>query len=357
MEFHETATIFPMMDEGEYQALKSDIAEHGLRESIWTWEGKIIDGRNRWKVCQELGIEPRTRPWSGDGSLVAFIVSMNLHRRHLMASQRAMVAVDMLPALEAEAKKRQGTRTDLTSGNKLPDVEFGKSSEKAATMARVSKPYVIYAKKLTEQAPDLAKQVRTGDKTITAARRELIKRARQECPPLLTEGKYRVLYADPPWHYGNAGLDEYGHAEHHYPTMHIQELCEMGDAIETISEPNAVLFLWVTSPLLAECFEVVHAWGFKYKTSFVWDKVLHNHGHYNSVRHEFLLICTRGNCTPDDPKLFDSVQTIERSRTHSEKPEEFRAIIDTLYTHGNRIELFARKQTIDGWDAWGNEPN
>ena len=120
----------------------------------------------------------------------------------------------------------------------------------------------------------------------------------------------------------------------------------------SILEDDAVLFLWVTSPFLESCFKVIKAWGFKYKTSFVWDKVKHNFGHYNSVRHEFLLVCTRGSCTPNVQKLFDSVQVIERNGRHSEKPEEFREIIDTLYPHGKRLEMFARTR-VEGWDAWG----
>jgi site-specific DNA-methyltransferase (adenine-specific) len=170
--------------------------------------------------------------------------------------------------------------------------------------------------------------------------------------------KYRVWYADPPWEYGNAGVigetDNYGHAARHYPTMSIDELCEMGARVKEVCEPDAVLFMWVTSPLLEECFPVIKAWGFQYKTSFVWDKIGHNYGHYNSVRHELLLVCTRGSCTPDDKTLYDSVISIEKSRTHSEKPAEFRRMIDSLYTWGNRIELFARC-AADGWDAWGNE--
>jgi len=137
----------------------------------------------------------------------------------------------------------------------------------------------------------------------------------------------------------------------HYPLMSIEELCNM--PIEDITEDNAVLFIWVTSPILEESFRVINSWGFKYKTSFVWDKVKHNMGHYNSVRHEFLLVCIKGSCQPDVNKLFDSVQSIERAG-HSEKPEEFRKIIDTLYTFGKRIELFARKK-VDGWEYYGNE--
>ena len=75
-------------------------------------------------------------------------------------------------------------------------------------------------------------------------------------------------------------------------------------------------------------------------------------GHYNSVRHELLLVCTKGSCLPDNQKLFDSVQSIERTE-HSVKPEIFRSIIDTLYTKGNRIELFARRK-VKNWDSYGN---
>lgn len=164
-----------------------------------------------------------------------------------------------------------------------------------------------------------------------------------------TDKKYRVIYADPPWSYGDRqNTEKLGGAEKHYPTMSIKELC----SLPVPSEENAVLFMWVTSPLLEECFEVINAWGFKYKSSFVWDKVAHNMGHYNSVRHEFLLICTKGSCTPDVPKLVDSVISIERTE-HSKKPPEFREMIDMLYPAGERLEMFAR-EAPEGWDVWGN---
>jgi len=170
----------------------------------------------------------------------------------------------------------------------------------------------------------------------------------------LPDAKYRVLYADPPWRYGDTagdgGVQAHGVAEV-YPTMSVAELCAL--PVLPIVEDHAVLFLWVTSPMLFECAPVIKAWGFTYKASFVWDKVKHNMGHYNSVRHEFLLVCTRGSCTPDVVQLHDSVQSIERT-THSTKPEEFRQIIETLYPHGKRLELFARR-LVDGWDAYGNQ--
>ena len=124
--------------------------------------------------------------------------------------------------------------------------------------------------------------------------------------------------------------------------------------IRAMVDEDAVLFLWVTSPFLEDSFALIKAWGFTYKTSFVWDKIKHNMGHYNSVRHEFLLVCTRGSCTPDAKELFDSVQSIERT-THSAKPERFREIIDTLYLHGKKLELFRRGDVPAGWSVWGNE--
>ena len=169
-----------------------------------------------------------------------------------------------------------------------------------------------------------------------------------------TNKSFRVIYADPAWSYNDKKRGHLtGGADDHYGTMNIKEIKNL--PIEKISEKNSVLFLWATSPLLPEALDVISSWGYKYKTSFVWDKVKHNMGHYNSVRHEFLLLATKGSCTPDNNILFDSVQTIERNYNHSEKPIEFMNIIDELYTYGNKIELFSRKIKKDNWFGWGNE--
>jgi N6-adenosine-specific RNA methylase IME4 len=374
-EFHEVANIFPMMQGEEFDALKSDIDTNGLREPIWLHQdGRIIDGRNRYLACCELGIEPQYRTWNGVGSLVAFVVSLNLHRRHLDVGQRGMIALtvkDMLAEEIAAAKVEKGREAaqkqwygPSINGEGLIQLDQTLEMEtprdalaEAADSVGVSKTTVIRAQAVQRHDPELAAKVSAGEVSLNAAYREVQHQQKKQAPPLPTN-KYRVWYADPPWEYGNAGVigetDNYGHAARHYPTMSIADLCDMGNQIKEACEPNAVLFMWVTSPLLEECFDVIRAWGFQYKTSFVWDKVGHNYGHYNSVRHELLLVCTRGSCTPDDKTLYDSVISIEKSRTHSEKPAEFRRMIDSLYTWGNRIELFARC-AADGWDAWGNE--
>lgn len=182
--------------------------------------------------------------------------------------------------------------------------------------------------------------------TIKADKRPLVLEGQA-----LLEGKYRVIYADPPWLYDRAA--GFSATRPHYRGMPVEDICKL--PIEAHAQPNAVLFLWVTSPMLPLAFPVIDGWGFEYKTSIVWDKVLSAGGHYVAVKHELLLIATRGSCTPDAPVPSpDSVQVIRRPGEHSEKPEEFRQLITQLYTRGPYLELFARKQ-VKGWTTFGND--
>ncbi len=177
-------------------------------------------------------------------------------------------------------------------------------------------------------------------------------------------GVYRVLYADPPWQYADSGVitetDAYGRAERHYATLSMDDLCafSVGDrSVTALAAEDAVLFLWVPAPLLLQTpgpRDVIAAWGFTPKTQIVWDKVAHNFGHYLSVRHELLILATRGSCVPDRlTPMVDSVQTVKRSDVHSEKPAEFRQIIERLYD-GPYVELFGRAE-VEGWTVLGDQ--
>lgn len=180
------------------------------------------------------------------------------------------------------------------------------------------------------------------------------KRARIISGRAVLRGKFRVVYADPPWLYGDRPPSGSG-AIDHYPGMTIDQMCEL--PVLAHLERDAVLFMWVTAPLLLQNpgpREVIEAWGFEPKTGLVWDKVLSAGGHYVAVKHEHLIIATRGSCTPDRPTPQpDSVQTIRRSDEHSAKPEEFRQMIEKLY-EGPYLELFGR-QPRKGWSVFGND--
>ncbi|MBA7682493.1 hypothetical protein ES703_90843 [subsurface metagenome] len=173
--------------------------------------------------------------------------------------------------------------------------------------------------------------------------------------PPFPAGKYQVLYADPPWAYDNTGLG--GSAESHYPTLPASELETLKDStslqVTELAGDNAVLFLWVTSPFLPEGLELCQAWGFDYKTSFVWIKDRTTYGKlgfYNYGQHEFLFVATRGSCLPRSESLVPSLIVAPKGE-HSAKPELVYEIIEKMYP-GPYIELFARK-TRPNWATWG----
>lgn len=173
-QFHEIANIFPMMQDGEYEELKKDIAQNGLREPIWLHtDGRIIDGRNRYRACLETGTQAHYNQWNGKGSLLSLVVSLNLHRRHLTSSQRAAISLEVLPILETEAKERQ--RQSDGRGQKGSQVfdylNEGKAAEQAATLFDTNRQYVADAKKLRESEPELFEQVIGGMVSIPEAKR------------------------------------------------------------------------------------------------------------------------------------------------------------------------------------------
>jgi hypothetical protein len=93
-EAHELANVFPLMDDAAFAELKQDIEAHGLIEPIVLFEGRILDGRNRYRACREAGAEPKFKDFDGSDP-VSYVVSLNLKRRHLNETQRAMVAAKL----------------------------------------------------------------------------------------------------------------------------------------------------------------------------------------------------------------------------------------------------------------------
>lgn len=149
------ADIFPPMTTEQYAALKNDIALCGLREPAWLWQGRIIDGRHRARACEELGIELRTQEYTGDDP-IKFVVSLNLHRRHLDESQRAMVAANI---------------ANLEDGQKKKGASFeAASQEDAAYLLNVSRSSVQRAARVkNEGAPELVAAVHSGVVSVSAA--------------------------------------------------------------------------------------------------------------------------------------------------------------------------------------------
>lgn len=365
--------LLPALTDEEYEALKADIALRGVMVPVeYDEAGAILDGHHRVRACEELGVKdwPRiVREGMSEEEKQRHVIALNVARRHLNESQRAMVAARLATMPKGRPSAGNGSIDPFSQPN-------------AADVLNVSVPSVRRARVVMEDGtPDLVRAVDQGQiavsqaaqiarmepeaqqavvaKIVTAgtrpqeARRQVKAETIAQREAAMPSGKYRVLLADPPWSYGNTQPDYHPEQRDHYPVMSLASICAL-PVIEWAMD-NAVLFLWATSPILEDAFAVIAAWGFEYKASFVWDKVAHNMGHYNSVRHEFLLVCTRGACQPDVRKLFDSVVTEERT-VHSRKPAVFYEIIETLYTTGPYLELFARARR-KGWDVYGYESN
>lgn len=160
IEFHAACEIFPLMETDEFNKLCADIRENGLLEAIWLHDEKIIDGRNRYNACQIVGIEPEFRVWDGQSvSLISFVISLNLRRRHLTESQRGMVAARI-------ADLKQGARTDLN----LPSIEGRFSQSEAARLLNVSVSSVERAAKvLKDGVMELAAKVESGELKVATA--------------------------------------------------------------------------------------------------------------------------------------------------------------------------------------------
>lgn len=351
------SNIPPLSDE-EFAQLEKNILADGCRDPLVLWGQLLVDGHNRYAICTKHGLPFDTvqKKFASRDEALDWTDANQLGRRNLTPDQRSIIRGRRYN----RTKKAAHSRPANTGGAKSPSAEVALQVNTAKALAdqhgvseRTIKSDGKRAEaidKLALTAPEQAQAVLDGKKRFNEVRREIKLDSVKEAAAL-PDAKYRVIYADPPWKYGDQLTEDYGPVKFHYPAMTIKELCAL--PVRQLCETDAVLFMWVTSPLLYEAAPIIESWGFTYKTSFVWDKIKHNMGHYNSVRHEFLLICTRGSCTPDVKQLFDSVQSIERTK-HSAKPEEFRTIIDTLYPHGKRIELFARKPA-ENWDVWGNQ--
>lgn len=183
MEFHELANIFPVLSDGDMDALCEDIRKHGQHEPIAIFDGKIIDGRNRFIACERIGIEPKfiNLDVGSNNDALNYVISMNLTRRHLTSSQRAAVAIDaggIMERLRAEAKARQGERKDLKPNISQQIDESSnitRTDTQAAKLFDTNRQYINSAKKIKGVMPEKFEEIKQGKTTITKVEKEMKK--------------------------------------------------------------------------------------------------------------------------------------------------------------------------------------
>lgn len=340
----------------EYDALKASIRDDGLLEKIVVNPLlEILDGHHRNRILQDLGIEVTQDHYEikdqggRDGDLI-YIIRTQINRRHATPFRRIENAHHIYPRYQEEARKRQAH--GLTAPGKTLSVNLHEASGRASSFfakitgfktRRVDMAlYVI--KHGTEEEKDA---LRWTDRSIFYGYKMTKRRVESGETPEMPPGFYSVIYADPPWRYG---LPFAGAPDSHYTTLETSKICDL----EVPSHEDAVLFLWVTNPLLKDGLNVMSSWGFSYKTNMAWIKERAGTGYYVRGQHEILLIGIKGSIgTPPEASRPPSVLHSPR-RKHSEKPIEVYDLIESMYPNQKYLELFARTKR-EGWTAWGLE--
>ena len=181
MRYHKHAEYFPLLEGDEFEELVQDIAANGLRESIVTLEGKILDGRNRYRACLETekradlkSRKPRFKQHLTNNPL-EYVMSMNLRRRHLNPSQRAIIGLDLLPVFEKEAEKRNPVKVGKTAAvGAAAHTEKGRAAEKVGKLVGVHSSTLRRAKRISQEAPHRVPDIRAGRVTVNYVEQQII---------------------------------------------------------------------------------------------------------------------------------------------------------------------------------------
>lgn len=162
-----------------------------------------------------------------------------------------------------------------------------------------------------------------------------------------------IIVIDPPWKFSsNSKANPGRNAMRHYPCMTDAEIKAL--PVAEWSNKDALLFMWVTAPMLRRAIMIPESWGFRYVSELVWVKDRIGTGFWARNRHEPVLIYKRGKFPCPKPAPFaDSVMSGQQ-RQHSRKPDALQDRIDAVWPDASKLEVFARQER-PGWRAWGNE--
>lgn len=259
---HPAADLFPLIEGDEFAQLVDDIRVNGLLEPVWVLpDGSLLDGRNRVRACGRAGVEVVSRVYEGDDP-VGFVLSLNVQRRHLSTGQRAMLAL----RVEELLSPGRGARTDLSEQlvAELPQVTAErKSRERAAVAVGTSGRAVSQAKRVAQQAPDLAEKVRSGE--IALDRAERIVRDREAAERRIAEAQEQRQHIEQ----GTTVRIEHGDfrevlsdlrnvdaiiTDPPYPAEFVPLLDDLRDFADRVLAPDGVLVVLFGQTYLPEVF-------------------------------------------------------------------------------------------------------
>ncbi|QNQ62219.1 ParB N-terminal domain-containing protein [Brucella sp. 6810] len=274
---------------------------------------------------------------------------------------------------ELSGKSERAVRRDADRGEKICEAALrllrGTRFDNGTTLDKLKKlpsnvAQIAHVEGLIAEDRRIAaenKQARAHTQKVKHAVRmtiatEIANRGRETAPGKI-QRLYPIIYADPPWQFKTRSEITGGEksAENHYPTMDIDAICRLFKEIGDPATPDAMLYLWVTTPMKAIAIrELLPAWGFEYVSEQIWNKVDIGTGYQVRDQHESLLFAKRGRGF--SPLLGEAPPSLytEKKGLHSVKPAWFAEQIERLYPDVPKLELFCRSPR-PGWDAWGYE--
>jgi N6-adenosine-specific RNA methylase IME4 len=377
----EFRALIPPLAPEELAQLEANILRDGCRDPlvVWRWRDAdqerdiaeacvLIDGHNRYDICEKNGLEYDVQEMDFDSATDAkvWMIDNQRGRRNLTDGWRYELSQTRKAMLLEKGKQNMSAGggdkiTGLSIVDK-PAIEKTNTRDEIATELGWSTGKVAMADVVWKKAePEVKEQIKAGEISIAAAYKEVQQAERRDHKQqvilelknrevLPASGSYDVIVIDPPWPMEKIERDvRPNQVAFDYPVMSEDEI----KAVELPASDDCHVWVWTTHKFLPMALRCVEAWGLKYVCTFVW----HKPGGFQPIglpqyNCEFALYCRKGSPLFADTKAFNTAFTAPRGQ-HSEKPEEFYDVVRRV-TAGKRIDMFNRRE-IDGFDTWGNE--
>ncbi|MGO9399717.1 MAG: Spo0J and IME4 domain-containing protein [Xanthobacteraceae bacterium] len=383
---HPFAALFPLIEGEEFAELVASIKANGLREPVTIFERKVLDGRNRERACKVARVKCRYKPLPRGVDPLQFVIDKNLKRRHMTPSQRAYAAAKLATMPKGRPSKRNAAQEAISQSDAAALFGVARASVQRARelqdhgtpeLCRVVERGILdvaagakAAKLTTEQQRRIVADAEAGranvvrtviNQAVRAAREHDLGKRQQK------EGQQRgidligVFVEDFEWDFETwsreTGMDR--HAANHYETATdahtAEQIIERTKDRFADAASNCVLFMWVPVPHLAVAIDVLRGRGFKYVSHYVWHKPRIITGHWSRVKHEILLIGTRGSPPCPAPGTQEESVLDGPLGRHSAKPVRFLEMIERYYPTLAKKELNCRGPARPGWHWHGNE--
>lgn len=354
----EFAKLIRPLATAEYEGLQRSLLEHGCLDPLMVWGDIVIDGHHRYQICKQHNIPFTTVPmeFRNRDEAKTEIIKIQFSRRNITYFTRCLLALEFVELEAKKARERQVAGGKQKVPQKSAEAENGETRDRIAEIAGVSHDTIAKVKLIKEKGTekDIAELSSPDSKTTInkVYRRIQWEQQRTETPPF-PDGKFSVIYADPPWQFEFIESENRS-VQNHYPTMSFEELALL--PVSSIAEDDCVIVMWSPACMLDEAMRLMKTWGFAPHTGAVWIKESNGMGYWFRNRHELLLLGTKGKPPTPLPENRPSSVIFAQRREHSRKPDEVYELLERMFPDFTKIEMFARPtKPRPGWVYWGNE--